>query len=215
MIYEPREDSYLILKHIKDYAKEKGKDKDKKILDLGTGSGILALEALKYSKNVLASDINKEAVDYVKSLSQKLRAIQSDLFSHIKGKFDLILFNPPYLPEEKAEMKRLMGKELTLITTGGKKGYEIIERFFSEVKIHLKKNGEIIIIFSSLTNKKKVDKIIKKYGFKFKLIDSEKLFFEELYVYLVSLNWFSKLIFYLNNIYKTKKVNNLNEWQAC
>ena len=44
MIYDPAEDSFLILKHIKDFAH------DKKVLDLGTGSGVLAREASKYTK---------------------------------------------------------------------------------------------------------------------------------------------------------------------
>jgi release factor glutamine methyltransferase len=171
MIYEADEDSFLILKHIKDYAKVK-------ILDLGTGSGILSEEALKYSKDVLAADINKEAVEYVKKKGIKARI--SNLFSNIKEKFDLIIFNPPYLPEEKLE-----DKESKAITTGGNNGYEILEKFFSQANDHLNKNGKILIVFSSLTNKNKVDKIIKKNKFKFKLLESKKIFFEELYCYLI------------------------------
>ena len=183
MIYSPEEDSYLIAKHIKEYAESAKKDERcKEILDIGTGSGILAEEAMKYSDNVLAVDINPEAVDYVKK--KGIKAIQSDLFSNVKGKFDLILFNPPYLPEYDDEIEE--DSESKTITTGGKSGYEILERFFSEVRKHLNESGKILIVFSNLTGKEKVDEIISKNGFNYKQIDYEKLeMFEELYVYVL------------------------------
>ncbi len=184
MIYSPEEDSYLIAKHIKEYAESAKKDKRcKKILDMGTGSGILSEEAMKYSDNVLAVDINPEAVVHVKK--KGIKAIQSDLFSKVKGKFDLIIFNPPYLPEYDDEDLR-EDEESKRITTGGKYGHEILERFFSQAKKHLNESGKILIVFSNLTGKEKVNEIIKKNEFNFKQIDYEKLeMFEELYVYVV------------------------------
>lgn len=167
MIYEPREDSFLIMKHIKDYSKGK-------ILDVGTGSGILAEEASKYG-DVLAVDIDDEAISYVKK--KGIKTIKSDLFENVSGKFDLIVFNPPYLPEEENE-----DLESRKATTGGERGYEIIKRFFSEASKYLNKNGKVLIVFSSLTGD--VLEIIKKHGFKFKILEKEKLFFEEVYVCL-------------------------------
>jgi len=167
MIYEAREDSFLLMKHIKDYAKGE-------ILDIGTGSGILAKEASNYG-NVLAVDIDQDALDLVKKLG--IRTKKSDLFSNVKESFDLIIFNPPYLPEDQEE-----DEDSKKITTGGKNGYELIERFFSQVKKYLKKDGKILIVFSSLTGD--VFKIMEKYGFKFKILEKEKLFFEELYACL-------------------------------
>ncbi len=171
MIYEPREDSFLLAKYVDKFAKGK-------VLDLGTGSGIQAEIALKYTKNVLAVDIDKKAVDFVKK--KNIKSEVSNLFSKVKGKFDLIIFNPPYLPEESLE-----DKESKKITTGGKYGYEILEIFFYKVNNYLKDNGKILIVFSSLTNKNKVNTIIKKNNFKFKLLEKEKIFFEELYCYLI------------------------------
>lgn len=170
-MYEPREDSYLLLEQVKRFAKGK-------VLDMGTGSGIQALAAKK-ADSVLAVDINKNTIEHCRKTikNKKIRFLYSDLFSNIKTKFDTIIFNPPYLPED------IKVKDLTL--DGGKKGYEVMERFFSQARKHLNKNGKVLIVFSSLTKKKKVDKIIKKNGFKFKLLKKKKLFFEELYVYLV------------------------------
>lgn len=173
MIYEPSEDSFLLSKYVEKYTSGK-------VLDLGSGSGIQAETALMKTKDVLAVDINKEAVKLLKK--KGIKAEYSDLFSNVKGNFDLIIFNPPYLPEEKLE-----DLETKLVTTGGKYGYEILERFFKDVKRFLNKGGKILIVFSSLTNKKKIDSLIKKYGFKFKLLEEKKMFFESLYVYLIEL----------------------------
>lgn len=167
MIYPPSEDSYLLQKYVKKYAKGK-------VLDMGTGSGILALEALKKTKNVLASDINKEAVINAKNLG--IKAIQSNLFSKIKGKFNLIIFNPPYLPEDKNEPK-----DSKLATTGGKKGYELIKKFLKQAKPHMNKNGKILILISSLTGNPSV--IFKDYNYK--LLETQRLFFESISVYLL------------------------------
>ena len=175
MIYEPSDDSFLLAKYVEKFAKGK-------ILDLGTGSGIQAEIALEHTKEVLAADINKEAVEFVKE--KGINSILSDLFSNIHESFDLIIFNPPYLPEESLE-----DKESKVATTGGEFGYEILERFFSQADKYLNKDGKILIVFSSLTNKDKVDKVINKNDFKFILLEKERIFFEELYCYLVERKW--------------------------
>lgn len=171
MIYEPQEDSFLVEKCIKKFV-------NGKVLDLGCGTGILAKAALTRSKDILAADINKESVNFVKK--QGINAIVSDLFSNINEKFDWIIFNPPYLPEDKNE-----DQESKLCTTGGPNGYETIEKFLSQAKKHLKQDGKILLLFSSLSGD--ILGIIKKYGFKAKLLEEKPLFFEKLYVYLIKM----------------------------
>lgn len=168
MIYEPSDDSFLLEKWVKKIVKP-----GMKVLDVGCGSGIQSLAAKK--GDVLAVDINLEAVKVVKELG--FNAIQSDLFENVNDKFDLIIFNPPYLPDDESE-----DKESKLITTGGKQGFEILIEFFKEVKSHLNKKGKILIVISSLTQPKKVEDLIKKQGLKFKVLDSKKLFMEKLFV---------------------------------
>ena len=174
--YKPREDSLLLLKYVKKYSKAS-------VLDMGTGSGILAIEAAKYAKKVLAVDINKVALKIAKQNAKKqnIKSIQfkqSDLFSNLKGKFDLIIFNPPYLPRDKR-----LAKDRQI--EGGKKGYETIDKFLGKANDYLKKQGKILLLFSSLTDKKKVDQIIVQNLFKAKPLTKKKLFFETLYVYLI------------------------------
>jgi len=175
-MYQPAEDSLLLEKYSEELSKGK-------VLDMGTGLGIQAMAA---SKNkgvacIIAADIDRETVAYCKRniKNSKIKVIESDLFSSIKEKFDTIIFNPPYLPEE----KDLKVKDKALY--GGEEGIELIERFFLQVKKYLNKNGIILMVFSSITGKNKVNSIIKKSGFKLKELDKQHIFFEDIYVYLV------------------------------
>ena len=172
-IYYPREDSYLLEKHVKRLALGS-------VLDMGAGTGIQALAAAnnRRVKNVLAVDINKGSIEYCKKNSRhkKITYKISDLFKKIpKQKFDTIIFNPPYLPQEKARRD--------IATEGGKKGYEIIQKFLEQTGNYLKPKGNILLLFSSLTNRKMVEQFLKNKLLDFKMIDSIHYFFEELYVY--------------------------------
>ncbi|MCR4327409.1 MAG: methyltransferase [Nanoarchaeota archaeon] len=171
MIYEPEEDTFLILETVL----KNTKNKNLNVLEIGSGSGFI-LESLKENgfKKVKGVDINPEAVIFCKNKS--LNVIESDLFSKIKEKFDIIIFNPPYLPLDKLE-----DSESKVITTGGKTGSETINRFLKEAKKHLLKNGKVFLLTSSLT------KGIKWSGYKKKLISEKKLFFEKLFVWELNL----------------------------
>jgi len=161
-MYQPAEDSYLIKKHIKHYAKGL-------TLDIGTGSGILAKEASKYSK-VIATDISDEALNYCKSKYKNITFIKSDLFQNIKQKFDLIIFNPPYLPYHPKDKNQELSSHF------------IIQNFLNQAKNFLKPNGKILLLFSSLT-----DLNISKFPeYNFKLLEKQHYFFEDLYLYLLT-----------------------------
>lgn len=171
MIYEPREDSYLLEKAVKKYAKNKS------FLDMGSGSGIQAKAALSSkASSVLAVDINQETID--KLNSQNIPAIKSNLFQKVKGKFDIIAFNPPYLPRDKREPK-----DSQLTTTGGKKGDEITLKFLKQSIKHLNKNGTIFLTISSLTPRDRITKLLNKLSLSHKILESKKLFFESLEVW--------------------------------
>ena len=173
-IYIPDTDSFLLASSLKKQIPELfKKNPELKFLEIGCGSGF-QLETLKKigvkKKNIFGVDINKAAVNLC--LKKGFNCIESDLFKNVKEKFDIIIFNPPYLPEDSREPK-----DSKLSTTGGKKGSEIINNFLSQAKNYLKKNGKIFLVTSSLT------KAINWNNFKKKKIVSEKMFFEEIYVW--------------------------------
>jgi release factor glutamine methyltransferase len=175
-IYEPQEDSELVKRNIKEFAKGS-------ILDMGTGSGILAVEAAKYADTVMGLDINEKAIQYCKEhiFDPKILFFKSNLFEILEqGKitrtFDLIIFNPPYLPKEKPE---------NIALDGGKEGHEVIDEFLKKAKKHLNPDGKILLLFSSLSKKPKIDLLLDKLGYKKSCIDRMKVSFETLYVYLV------------------------------
>ncbi len=173
-MYEPAEDSFLLGKYVSKFARGR-------VLEIGVGSGYLMEIALKRTKTVKGVDIDKEAVEFCKN--KKLDVVYSNLFSNVKGKFDIIIFNPPYLPQEKPFLKRNVLERKNLDIIGGKEGWELIKRFFKKTDDYLVDKGEILILFSSLTNKKKVDNIIIK-KFKFEELESKSVgLMEKLFVY--------------------------------
>lgn len=190
-VYKPREDSELLAKTVEKLAYGK-------VLDMGTGSGIQAIAAAKKKEveSVLAVDINKDAIDYASKNNshKKIRYAISNLFSSVKGNFDMsaneasdharkqnvfdtIIFNPPYLPcDDKV-------KDVAL--DGGKKGYEMTVKFLEQTKEYLNKDGQILLLFSTLTKKDVIDKTVMENCYLYEETDFLKLDFETLYVYKI------------------------------
>jgi len=180
--YQPAEDSYLMSKILKEKIPNLlKKNSNLKFLEIGAGSGI-HLETAKNlgikNENIFSCDINESAIFYCNLLG--FNCIYSDLFQNIEGKYDLIIFNPPYLPYDKREPK-----DSQLATTGGKKGNEIIIKFLQQAKNYLNKKGIIFLITSSLS--KNIN--FKALGYQEKEIDYTNLFFERLFIWaLIPLN---------------------------
>lgn len=175
ILYEPAEDSLLVQKHIKDYAHGT-------VLEIGTGSGILATTAAQCPavKSVLAVDVQQGIIEHCKKTikHEKITFKQSDLFLNVKGTFDCIIFNPPYLPTNPRD------PDVTL--DAGKKGYELILRFLDEVNTYLAPDGTLLLLFSSFSKKQIIDDCIKKNVLDAKQIDQQHISFETLYVYAIT-----------------------------
>ena len=132
-MYKPDLDSFLMLSAIKTLDL-----RGKSALEVGCGSGIISLELQKRFETVVAVDINKESVDFAKSKGVDARV--SDLFENVKGKFNLIVFNPPYLPcEDEDDRENCCGDG------------EVIERFVSDAPGFLDDGGVILLLVSTLT----------------------------------------------------------------
>ena len=156
------------------------KYKPKNILDLGTGSGILALEAAKHCY-VDAVDIDKESLKLLKQKIKKekiknIKVFYSNLFNNVKRKYDLIVFNPPYLPYKSRENNENFSPEIFYKEN-------IIKEFLLKAKYFLKEHGKVLFCFSSFSDVKEIKKALKVYK-KSILLRKERFFFEDFYVYL-------------------------------
>ncbi len=173
-IYPPSEDSELL-------AQSLTIPKNAVCLDLGCGTGIQGITmALLGAKSVTFCDQNPLALENAKQnkklnhLTCETKFIQSDLFENISEKFDVITFNPPYVPSEKIKW---------IDTDGGKKGRIVLDRFLDKIEKHLKPNGQVFFLQTSLNETNPTEKKLKQNGFEFEIVNKQKLFFEELLVY--------------------------------
>jgi len=177
-VYYPMEDSLFLAKLL-----EKKSLVNKKVLDMGCGSGFLSIIMAKGKAQVTGADISRDAVKATNNNAERnnvsVTCIQSDLFSVINGTFDLIVFNPPYLPEG-ADAKYL-GKEKSHLV-GGKTGREVVEKFIKQAKSHLNNGGKILLLISSLTGEEEVIDTFNKHGFRTRVLDRQKIPWEELMV---------------------------------
>ena len=174
--YTPREDSFL-LKECLEQELERNKGL-RTGLDLGFGTGIQGLAMAQKGLKVVCVDLNPKAVENAKQnfkrAGLKAKFKESDLFSNIKEKFDLIAFNPPYLPSDRVKFKEL---------EGGKGGREVLDKFLDRFPEHLNEKGVCLFLQSSLNRVKKTEQKLKQAGLKFEVVGSKKLFFEELFVF--------------------------------
>jgi release factor glutamine methyltransferase len=187
-VYDPAEDTFLLLESI-------DINKNDSVYEIGTGCGIIALYCAKQGANVICSDINPIAVELTKknylinrfNLNGNLEIRQGNLFSPlIKSEdFDVIIFNPPYLPTKKYELVKGSGW-FDIATSGGKSGIDIITNFIKDLSLFLKKDGKAYFIFSSLSNKEKLDNIIKKNRFISNIVNKKIFNDETLIVYVLS-----------------------------
>ncbi|MFX1556837.1 MAG: HemK2/MTQ2 family protein methyltransferase [Promethearchaeota archaeon] len=212
-VYLPSDDTYLIIDYFKDNIDDQYFDgirleKIQKLLDLGTGTGIIALFLQmiknclpKFNPMIYASDILKEAIKSAKKNQQnnkiegKINFIQSNLFDSfppsLKESFNIIIFNPPYLPSFQPNEKSINKLRASDITwDGGKKGIEILTRFIKQVKnfLILKKESYIYYICSDKADLKQLYEFIYHEGFKNTILAKKHLFFEDIFLNRIEYN---------------------------
>ncbi|MEW6714022.1 MAG: HemK2/MTQ2 family protein methyltransferase [Nitrospirota bacterium] len=153
-----------------------------KVLDMGTGSGIQAITAAQRGCRVVAVDINPEAVKCAKrnaelnGVEERVSVLQGDLFSPLSkdGRFDIILFTPPYL---KGFVKTYFDHALF------DHNKTLAKRFFTDAKKHLKANGYVQMIYSSIADPDKILNISVELGWRHTTLARKKKVFEEFIIY--------------------------------
>lgn len=143
----PRPETELLLEAV---LKE---SEGKRVLDLCTGSGCLAIGTAKLGKPafVAASDLSEAALDTAKRNAKRndvsITFFQGDLFENVIGSYDIIVSNPPYIKKE--DMRQLMPEvrehEPMMALCGGEDGLDFYRRIATEAKPFLKEGGRLMM----------------------------------------------------------------------
>jgi len=172
-VYEPCEDSFLLA----DAALSLIADSDR-VLEVGCGSGLICAVIKNNTQAMITGiDINPHAAECTKE--NGVDAIRGDMLGCINGKFDMIIFNPPYLPTEDDERTN---DWINVALDGGNDGRKLINRFLEEACIHLAENGRILMLVSSFTGIEEVKSRMISLGYHVDEISKERYMFEELLV---------------------------------
>lgn len=167
---DPRPDTETLIEHALHMIGSQ-KETPLSLLDLGTGTGCILLSLLHELPEAtgLGVDLNPGAVEIARknalnlSLENRAKFQQSDWFSTIDGKFDVILSNPPYIPE--CELANLMPEvrdfDPVLALNGGETGLFPYEIIFKQAINYLKQDGILIFEFGQNQEKQLIDLLNK------------------------------------------------------
>ena len=178
-VYEPLEDSYLMADALEAEMKRRT---FKSILDMGTGCGFLAIIAkfLSPASAVVAVDKSYEAIEIAQENARRngmdIDFEVSDLFQFVTGKYDLIIFNPPYLRPIKEDVK---AKNSGMWADTG-----VIQRFLISARRYLKPDGIILLLLSSLSDPAILEAARKHW--KIRMLAKKDLDFEQIFVFELS-----------------------------
>lgn len=202
-VYPPSEDTYLIIDYFKRKLSQTHFDglylsKLKNILDLGTGTGILAIffqliisQNMNFKANIVASDILEEAINCAKEnetlnkIQNKIQFIRSEMFNsfpeNLRHVFNIIVFNPPYLPSAQI-INNDNRKNIDSSWNGGFTGFDVLIDFLKKVKYYLNLEDQHYVYFvsSSRTKLPILYKQIEKLGFKNEIVSKKHVFFEDI-----------------------------------
>ncbi|MFX0071971.1 MAG: HemK2/MTQ2 family protein methyltransferase [Candidatus Hermodarchaeota archaeon] len=204
-VYRPSDDTYLVVDYFKyhlnsDFFDGIPLESIRNILDMGTGTGYIALSLQimktaipKFNPNIYASDILEESIKLSKhneklnNFENQIHFIHSDLFDSfpkpLKHCFNIIIFNPPYLPSIKLEKKEF-DSSIDYSWDGGSEGFEVFLNFLDQAKEFLKLNSKSYLYYlcSSRTNLKKLYHLIKNKGYKNKILEKRHVFMEDIFL---------------------------------
>jgi release factor glutamine methyltransferase len=186
-VYEPSEDTFLLLDSV-------DIKKNERFFEIGTGTGIISLYLAKKGHDGVCCDINPIAVELVK---KNYLANQSKLYGSIdirlgdmfevlnfNEKFDVIIFNPPYLPTKPEEYIHGSGW-FDKAVSGGLDGLSLTSVFIEKTSVFLKEKGRAYFIFSSLSDENKLCSILNKNNLEYKIVSKNSFDDETLFVYMI------------------------------
>ena len=179
------ETEYLVEKTI-NYAKKLKEPLD--ILDIGTGSGAIAITLAKHlNSKVIATDISEKALEIAQKNAKRnntqITFKQSDTLKNVKGKFDIIISNPPYISKDETIDPLVKDNEPSLALYADNKGLYFYEEILKNIKPYLKEKS-IIAFEIGMTQSEDITKIAQKYLPKAKIITEQDLTKKNRYIFI-------------------------------
>ena len=164
----PRPETETLVEDTNNLINKHFKDKKVKVLDIGTGSGIIAITLNKLNKNlqITATDISTKALKVAKKNQKKhqtnIEFIHTDLYKNIKDKFDIIISNPPYIEENSKKIEnQVLKNEPHIALFGGKDGLDYYRNILKNIRQVINEN-HIIACEIGENQGNKIEKLIKK-----------------------------------------------------
>jgi len=173
MVYQPAEDSDLLARTARGAATP-----GERALDVGTGSGYVAEMLAEAGVDIVASDLNPEACR--QATERGVPAVRADLLDPFRDDaFDLVTFNPPYLPTDPdKEWDDWMEHALS----GGEDGRRLVDPFLDEVARVVAPGGQVFLLISSLTGVGDVQRYAHEKGLAGEIVADEEHPYERLVV---------------------------------
>ena len=148
-------------------------------LEVGTSSGIILKELSKNFRIAIGTDLDLNSLIHSQSILKNDKLICCDAASALHNvKFDLIVTNPPYLPNNPNHVDKTID--------GGPSGIEVSIHILTSALDKLTKTGKILIVVSSFSNKKKLERFIVENNLVMKQIAKKNLFYESLEIMEIS-----------------------------
>ncbi len=165
-MYRPSEDSRLLLESVR-------LEPGERFLEVGTGTGLVALHAAQRGPAV-ATDANRDATLLARSNALRnglpLQVVRTNLAAGVRGPFDVIAFNPPYL-------EGCPRDELDRAWAGGDQGSEVSVRFLQDLPRILSEDGRAYLLLSRAN---RAAYAFAETQFATRLVSTKRLFFEDL-----------------------------------
>lgn len=175
-VYPPSEDTFLLVDALR------REPVFGRALELCCGSGVVGLSVAGRLDSIVAVDLNPWAVKNTRinyennGLSEKLYAVVGDLFSPLgRSTFDLIIMNPPYLPDE-------AGAPVDISWSGGVRGRRVIDQFLDELGDFLSTSGNALFLQSDLNGIEDSLDLIRSRGMEGRVVRSAGFSFERIVV---------------------------------
>ena len=188
----PRPETEILVEKTKKLIKSNFQNNNISILDIGTGSGVIAISLNKMNNKyqVFATDISKKALKVAKKNQKKhntnIKFINTDLYSGINEKFDVIISNPPYVENNSQTIEDKVKKnEPHIALFGGKKGLDYYERILKNINSIIKEK-HIIAFEIDEKQAQSIEKQAKKYLPSDKIIIEKDLNGYDRYIFLIS-----------------------------